>query len=331
MVDESTEPDHSRYTILMPSFEDWDSIRLLLPRIDASLRGAGKQARVLVVDDGSTTPMPDDLLGAPPSALTHVEVLRLLHNVGHQRAICIGLCHSLEHLPLHSLVVMDCDGEDDPNDIPRLMSRAESESGRKVVFAERTRRSESMTFRFFYFIYRGVHLLLVGQNVRFGNFSVLPASFKKRMAVVPELWNHYAAAILLARQPYCALPCKRTKRIAGESKMNFSSLVMHGLSALAVFSSRVGTRLLLASMIMIAATVMAMIVVVGVRLATDLAIPGWASYSFGILLIMLGQLTLLAVTICFIVLSLRSGGEFIPVRDYRLFVDDSTLIWNADD
>ena len=96
---------------------------------------------------------------------------------------------------------MDSDGEDSPQDVPRLLERFEAEACGKVIFAERTKRSESMTFMFFYSVYRWVHLMLTGVPVRVGNFSVIPRSRLESLVTVSELWNHYAAAVFKSRQP----------------------------------------------------------------------------------------------------------------------------------
>ena len=73
-------------------------------------------------------------------------MLRLRRNLGHQRAIAIGLTYIQAQMTTayEAVVVMDGDGEDAPEDVPRLLARLEAEGGRSIVFAERTRRSESL-------------------------------------------------------------------------------------------------------------------------------------------------------------------------------------------
>ena len=62
-----------------------------------------------------------------------------------------------------------------------------------------------------------------------------------------ELWNHYAAAAFASRQPYATIPTRRATRLDGRSKMNFVNLVIHGLSAISVYSDAIGVRLLIAT------------------------------------------------------------------------------------
>ena len=310
--------------ILIPIYNDWDAVGLLLPSLDQVLADAGLIANVLLVDDGSTVRPPAHWHAQAWRALSRIEMLALRRNVGHQRAIAIALAFVEQHLSPDVLVVMDGDGEDAPEDIPRLLACLDQNGGNKVVFAERTRRSETVTFRAFYALYRWAHALLTGIPVRVGNFSVIPSSQLRRLVVVSELWNHYAAAVFKARVPRTSVPTVRAPRLAGKSRMNFVDLVTHGLSALSVHSEVIGVRLLVVAAVLIAVMTSALIFVLAIRFFTDLAIPGWASTVVGLLLVLLLQAAAFAAFFAFLILHARSQPTFIPLRDYDYFVDHSS-------
>lgn len=317
--------------ILMPVFNDWNAASLLLLQIDQLFLNEKLAASVLLIDDGSTTGPSPGQFNRQYQAVLRVDVLKLRRNLGHQRAICIGLSHLSTTFPVGRVVVMDSDGEDDPRDIPRLLERFEAEGRKTIVFAERAKRSENLLFRVFYRLYCGLHRFLVGHRVRVGNFSVIPADRLKSLAVVPELWNHYAAAVFGSRQPYCAVPTHRSKRIAGNSKMNFIALVTHGLGALSAFSDRIGVRMLVMASAFMVLLLFGIVGVVALRLTTDMAIPGWATYTAGLLGVMLFQTFSLLVIFCFIILSARMGGTFLPARDYCHFVDRLESLYTSRD
>jgi polyisoprenyl-phosphate glycosyltransferase len=134
------------------------------------------RAAILLVDDGSTVPTPEKFGDGKYSSIESIDVLHLRRNVGHQRAIAVGLCYIEANCPCHHVVIMDCDGEDDPRDVPRLIRECLAHKEQKIIFAMRTRRSESLAFKFFYSLYRLSHFLLTGIPVRVGNFSVVPMS-----------------------------------------------------------------------------------------------------------------------------------------------------------
>lgn len=325
-VDMPTTPGRG-VVILIPVFNDWESLRLLLPAIDRALAAAGRSARVFVVDDGSTLEPPDEFPEWDFRALERVDLLSLRRNLGHQRALAIGLSYIERRIGPEAVVVMDGDGEDAPQDVPRLLDRLEAERGRKIVFAERARRSEGLAFRAFYWLYRHAHYLLTGQRVRVGNFSAIPRRRLSSLVCVTELWNHYAAAAIQSRQPICMIPTRRAHRLRGRSTMNFIALVTHGLSAISVYNGVVGVRLLVLSVLLAMMAIGAVVAVVAVRLFTELAIPGWATTAASFSMILLTQALLLAGLFVFVILGSRNSLTFLPRRDYKHFVYGVTRLY----
>lgn len=304
--------------ILLPVFDDWEALTLLLGRLPTALGSEASRSRVLIVDDGSRTPPPPSFPEAP--RLGGVEVLRLRRNLGHQRAIAVGLSYVGRTFPGSTVVVMDADGEDDPADVPRLLRQARSSRGERVVFAERRRRSESPAFRILYHAYRLVHLVLTGIPVRVGNFSAIPASQLERLLVVSELWNHYAAAVFASHVAYETIPTSRSQRLAGKSRMNLVSLVGHGLQALSVHSEIIGTRLLIAASLAFAASTGGLLVGVAAVLRSAGAMPAWLPAFLLLLVVLSAQAFLIALVAVFVTLRGRSSATFLPIRDAHWYV-----------
>ena len=309
--------------IVMPVYEDWESAGMLCRAIDECLAAFPQiRATVLLVDDGSSTPQPDNFPGQVPTTIASISVLRLRRNLGHQRAIAVALAYVQENIPGDAALIMDADGEDRPEDIPRLVEAFRA-SGRPVtVFAERGRRVESFSFKLFYGIYRLLHRMLTGRTIRFGNFSLLPRRHIDSIVAYPELWNHYAAAVLKARIPFTTVRTDRGKRLRGKSQMSFVSLVIHGLSALFAGYEVVSTRLLVGTTLLGVAFFFLLLAVLAVRLFTHLAIPGWATFTGGLLFVLVTQSAAALITIIFSVMMSRNSLGFLPIRDYRYFVAD---------
>ncbi|HKA86472.1 MAG TPA: glycosyltransferase [Haliangiales bacterium] len=310
--------DDTPVTILMPIYDDWESAFVLVGRIVRALAATSFKPTFLLVDDGSSI--------APPHALPQVaggatvDVLHLRRNLGHQRAIAIGLAYVQQNQPSPATIVMDGDGEDTAEGVVALLRRFVELGGRQAVFAVRGRRTEGLMFRAFYVLYRNLYRFLTGRSVREGNFSVLSFGHLDQLVAVSELWNHYAAAVFKARLPIDRIAIDRGMRIAGRSRMSLLSLIAHGLSAISVFADVVGLRLLIATCILAVLTVGVVIAVVVIRFATSLAIPGWATNATGLLLLLLTQAALLSLVFVFMVLQSRNTSSFIPLRDYVYFV-----------
>jgi glycosyltransferase involved in cell wall biosynthesis len=307
--------------VLIPVFDDWTAVELVLRGLD---RVAEKYRPMLavIVDDASTQE-PDGAFCADPfRSLTTVVRVRLRRNLGHQRAIAVGLVYVYQNYPDAITVVMDGDGEDRPEDIPALLSKLDGEGGRKIVFAERARRTENLLFKLFYVFYKVLHRALTGIAVRVGNYSVIPYSCLSSLVVISEIWNHYAAAVFNARLPYECLPLARGRRLAGKSKMNVISLVTHGLSAISVYGDRVGVRLLAVSSVTIVLLLAALIILFVSRQNTAAA----TAYFIGFLVLLLTQVVGMSLAFVFLALRGRSGALFLPIRDCPYFIGEVTCL-----
>jgi len=316
--------------IVMPVYEDWDAAMKLCRNIDVVLREERSlRASLLFIDDGSTLTTYQRGLPFQPEAIDRVAVLRLRRNLGHQRAIAVALAHLQQNWKGDAVVVMDADGEDRPEDIPVLLDAMRKADHPTAVFAERGRRLESMSFRLMYRCYSFLHRIFTGRDIRFGNFSVLPWSHLDSLVVCSELWNHYSATFLKSRLPYIRVRCDRGRRLAGESRMNFVSLVTHGLSALFANQEVVGTRLLLMNVLIAGSFFLLISTMVGVKFFTHLTIPAWVAITSGLLFLLLGQFLVGCFMLVFSIMMTRSHLGFLPIRDYAYFVAQETTLYSA--
>jgi polyisoprenyl-phosphate glycosyltransferase len=307
--------------ILIPTYNDWQALGLLLNLIDDFLSCSSLRSDVLIVDDASTLPLDKKILLLRDfQSIDSLDALRLRRNLSHQKAIAIGLAYVEANLDQDLIIVMDADGEDNPCEIDKLLTQYYQEKQPKIIFARRSKRSENRTFRLFYQIYRMIYQLLTGKEISFGNFSLIPRPILHRLVVVSEIWIHYASGTMKSKLPLATVDVPRSRRLAGESKMNFTALVGHGLSSISVYGDVVGTRLLIATTGLIALLALLVAVVILIRLGTTLAIPGWATNVIGLLIILMIQSGLVSVVFSSIVLANRNTSTFIPSRDYSIFV-----------
>jgi hypothetical protein len=311
--------------ILAPVLNDWVSARELLRQLDAVFAPKADTISVLLIDDGSTEKPQPGFGAGPYTRLQDVSILKLKKNLGHQRALAVGFCHIAEKVPCDAVLVMDSDGQDAPADAARLMEKlreiAVTENPPPIIFAERRRRSESLLFRLGYVGYQVMHYLLTGRGIRYGNFSIIPHARLAGLTVEPMLWNHYAASVIMSRVPIASIPTNRADRIAGESRLGFVKLVIHGLAALSCYNEIIGTRVLLISFGLLGLSLAGIVLTLGFHLLTNVPLPDWSFLFAGIVLIFFVQVITLATNFTLQIISARSVQPFLPARDYAWYID----------
>ena len=181
-------------------------------------------------------------------------------------------------------------------------------------------------FKAGYHLYKLLFRAMTGRDISFGNFSLLPMAAVRRIVHMPELWNNLPATIIRSRLHYRMVDTIRGVRYAGVSRMNMSSLIAHGLSAMAVYADVMFVRVLMAASAICALTLVAMALVIGIRLTTSLAIPGWATVVFGNLLIIMLLTLVIIVATTFMVLASRSHRPFVPIVDTKVFVSARSVV-----
>jgi polyisoprenyl-phosphate glycosyltransferase len=305
--------------IVIPVFNDWPSLSRLIVDLDAVSGVSNIDFSVLVIDDGSTEALLTDFPVDQLHRVRSIEIIALACNMGHQRAIAVGLVEAFSRQEFDAVLVMDADGEDRPADIPRLVDEAARHPG-NIVCARRGHRPRLYAFRVWYACYRLVFRVLTGSQLDFGNFCLIPRERLRALVNSPSIWNHLASTLSRARIPLWSVPTDRGMRYSGRSRMNFVSLVMHGLSAMAVYSDIVMVRLLLAAAALGALTIVGLGWVVFVKLFTALAIPGWATSAAGVLVIVLVQAMMLFTIAALNMMSTRSVSTVIPMVDAPRFI-----------
>lgn len=302
-----------RHVVVTPVYEDREAATRLFHQLSETLGG---DAIVVAVDDGSLhRPL---LPSAIETASLDGVVVRLRRNVGHQRAIAVGLCYVAEHFPEATCIVLDSDGEDRPETIKELLAPLQSDDI-DVAVAERKNRLEPLGFKLFYFLYKCFFKTITGRSISFGNFMALKPQAIKRLVAMQELWIHVAACVLVSRLRISLHPLDRGPRYTGQSKMDFSGLVLHGVRAFIVFAEDVLVRV---STTCAAVAILSFLAIVATVLlkATGMTTPGWFSITLGILLLALLQTGTLAFMTLMLTGIARNANTF--TINYRDLVDE---------
>lgn len=304
-----------KFICVTPVYNDWESFLILAKNINNEL-SEKFDFEIVAVDDGSFDLVDISKIDVP------VEIVTLKTNVGHQRAIAVGLQYvSDQKGNFTHVIVMDSDGEDRPEDICTLMDKCELLGNKKIVFAQRKKRQESALFKSGYFVYKNIFYWLTGQKINFGNFSCIPYKLLKKVVVRENLWNHYSGSIIQSKLPFDKVLIDRGKRYAGASKMNFTSLVLHGLSSISVYFDSLSVRILKLSMVGVSFCLLSVVGVLYIKFFTDSSIPGWASNLILIIFTIILQLSSVTLIVLLMQLSSRKNIKSPSGEIYKDFIE----------
>lgn len=299
---------------LTPVYNDWESFAVLVDKIQKIQEQESNYSFIIVaVNDGSSDDRIENKSSIP------ITVLNLKVNIGHQRAIAVGLQYIYNEISdFDYTVVLDSDGEDKPEDIMLLVEKAENLKGTKIIFAQRKKRQESLLFKMGYFFYKSLFQVLTGQKINFGNFSIIPQKLLGKVVHQNNIWNHYSGGIIQSKIPFDKILLDRGTRYQGVSKMNFNSLIIHGLSSIAVYFDFLSLRILRYSLYGITICFVSVMYILWQKIFTQTAIPGWAS---SLILIISGIiLQLFSVTLIVLLLQLSSRKN-ISAPNPKIYLD----------
>ncbi|NNE38905.1 MAG: glycosyl transferase family 2, partial [Gammaproteobacteria bacterium] len=220
---------------------------------------------------------------------------------------------------VNAVIVMDGDGEDRPDDLKPLMNAYHDCGSEKIIVAKREKRSEGLLFRTSYLIYKLIFKVLTGHKMGFGNFCLIPARQLSRLIYKDTLWNHFSATVLHSKAPIRMVSTERGERIDGMPLMNFTGLVIHGLSSISVFVDQVLVRTIV--FLTCSMLICLFLGILGMVLASISPefIPG--IYYFDLITTAFVFLILSLVTYVLILsLSRRSQKMVIPAEDIEIYI-----------
>lgn len=124
-------------SILLPAYNEAENLPEVVADICAVLRADGRSFEVLVVDDGSTDGTMETVAGLQADH-PELRAVRLRRNSGKSAALQVGFRSVLGQF----VVLMDADGQDDPNEVPRLLARLDEDdldlvTGRRSIRQDR--------------------------------------------------------------------------------------------------------------------------------------------------------------------------------------------------
>ena len=228
--------------IIIPIYNDWQSVFKLLENIDNEISNLNAEFSVIIVNDASTEAKSENQLNL--KNIRTVKVINMKENKGHARCIASGLKHILEKEEFDYVIPMDGDGEDRPEEIKEFVDNLNYNPYKPTV-GERVKRSEGIFFKFCYFFHKIITFTFTGQSIKFGNYTCLPKSTVEKMVQEKATWSSFSGSLAKVVQDRATVSSERGTRYFGPSKMSFKNLIIHSLSIISVFKINVLIRSIL--------------------------------------------------------------------------------------
>ncbi len=220
------------YSIVVPVYNEIESLSELHSRLETVLNSLGAPWELIFVDDGSTDGSTEEILRIAGQD-QRVRPVIFARNFGHQIAITAGLDYSQGE----AVVMIDADLQDPPEVIPDLVSKWKE--GYEVVFAVRTEREGESWFKkltasiFYRLIYRITDVKIPLDT---GDFRLLD---RQAVNILNKMRERHRfprgmAAWIGFRQ--VGVPYRRAARFAGTTKYPFRKMFRLALDAITSFS-----------------------------------------------------------------------------------------------
>ena len=152
----------TKYLFLIPLYNDWRSLNFLLKKINFEIANKKRVAEVIILNDASKA---KNLISKKNLRyLKKISVVNLKENLGSQKAISIGLGYINSLRKKSIIIVMDCDGEDDPSKINIMIDKAKKFPNH-VIVSNRTKRKEKFLIKYYFYYSNYLFNILVNRSI----------------------------------------------------------------------------------------------------------------------------------------------------------------------
>ena len=218
--------------VLIPVYNDWQSVLKLIDEINNLSIDPKFEISVIIVNDASNHDRQND--GKDYENIQSIKVINMKANQGHARCIATGLKYIFEKEDFDYIIPMDGDGEDRPEEIKDFLNKIK-ETQNKPIVGERIKRSENLIFQICYKLHKLITYTFTGKSIKFGNFTCLPKSTIEKLINEKATWNSFSGSLTKVEDNLISLPSTRGTRYFGPSKMSYYNLIKHSLSIISVF------------------------------------------------------------------------------------------------
>ena len=223
----------SLISVVIPVYKAEKCLNELYRRLCASLETISPDFEIILVEDcGGDRSW--EIITELALRDHRVKGIQFSRNFGQHYGITAGIDHSSGDW----VVVMDCDLQDRPEEIPRLYRKALD--GHDIVLARRGRRKHSILKRATSWLFYRLFRYLSGMNYdgEVGNFRIMSHKVVESFKLMREQARFFGGLIEWLGFPTASIPVEHAERYEGESTYNLRKLCKLATEAIIAYSDK---------------------------------------------------------------------------------------------
>mgnify|MGYP001241875498 CR=1 FL=1 len=261
-----------KISIVSPVYRAEKIIPQLVQRIEQAIRPITQDFEIILIDDHS----PDkswEAIVQVAKINSHVKGLRLSRNFGQHYAISAGL----DHVSGDWIVVMDCDLQDRPEEIPALYAKAMT--GYHVVLARRYERKDGFFKRAFSYLFYKTLAYLTGfkQDASVANFGIYHQKVIRAVCSMRESIRYFPTMVNWVGFRTAKINVQHSQREEGKSGYNFKKLMNLAMDIILAYSDKPIRLLVKLGMLVSLISILIAIKVLIQWLGGEISVPGYTS------------------------------------------------------
>ena len=218
-------------SVVSPVYKAENIVPVLVDRLETTLKQLTSNYEIILIEDAS----PDNSWEAIQMAVeknSQIVGIKLSRNFGQHYAITAGLDHAVGDW----VVVMDCDLQDQPEEIVKLYNKAME--GYDVVLARRHERQDNFLKRFSSKAFYGTLGYLTGskQDKSIANFGIYRKNVIKAIISMRESIRYFPTMVQWVGFKVAKVNVRHNERLEGTSSYNLSRLLNLSMDILLAYS-----------------------------------------------------------------------------------------------
>jgi len=262
-----------KISVVIPIYNEEKNIPVLIIELQKNLN-VYSDYEIIFVNDGSKDTS-ENILKEACSQDAKIKLINLSRNFGHQEALTAGL----ENANGDAVIMMDGDMQDPPSLIPSMIEKWKE--GFEVVYTVKKKRNEPFVRKFLFKQFHKIFALLSEYEMPMdcGIFSLIDKKVLKIIVSLQEKNKYIAGLRYWVGFNQTSIEFERPERLEGEPKQTFSKLFKLAFDGIFSFSNKPLDFAFLLGMIITLLSLALILVILYIKLFTNRAIPGYATYT----------------------------------------------------